>query len=245
MDLRDRTVLVTGGTSGIGLALVKDLSETCSQIIVVARSADKLLALERRFPRVCSYCCDLADQDAVLALMEHVLDTHPGISIVINNAAVQFTPGFLDEEFRVDSIATEINTNLLAPILISAQWLRHLSQPTGSVAIVNISSALALAPKSSSAVYCATKAAIHSVSQALRYQLEATPVRVYEVILPLVDTPMTATRLGKKIAADRVAKEVICGLQRGASEIYIAKVKWLPLLARLSPLLLKKILKAA
>ena len=122
--------------------------------------------------------------------------------------------------------------------------LDHLRRQQ-TAAIVNVSSGLAIYPKTGSAVYSATKAALHSFTQSLRYQLEDTGVHVFEAIVPMVDTPMTAGRGSGKISAQECAKQMIAGIHANRDEIYIGKARLLPLLSRLAPGTAKRILKNA
>jgi short-subunit dehydrogenase involved in D-alanine esterification of teichoic acids len=110
-------------------------------------------------------------------------------------------------------------------------------------AIINISSGLAIAPKKTAPVYCGTKAGIHIFSQALRYQLEVSSIKVFEIIPPLVDTPMTAGRGQNKISPQALAEEFWEGFLSDTYEMYIGKAKLLKLIHRLSPALSQKIMK--
>ena len=110
-------------------------------------------------------------------------------------------------------------------------------------AIINISSGLALSPKKSAPVYCATKAGVHMFSKALRYQLEDSHIKVFEVLPPLVDTPMTANRGVSKISTAQLVDEFLDGLENNRFEMNIGKVKLLKLMHRISPALAYRILK--
>lgn len=149
----------------------------------------------------------------------------------------------LDDHFNFDSIEHETIINFLSPVWMTTLLLPLLLNSNSCASIVNISSGLALAPKMNSAIYCANKAALHSYSQSLRYQLANADIRVHEAILPLVDTPMTAGRGRNKLTADEAASGIIQGITRGVDEIYIGKARLLPMLMRLSPSLVKRILR--
>ncbi len=243
MELKDKTILITGGTSGIGLELVRRLKERGNKMVVLGRSRQKLDDLNNRFGAINTYVCDLSRQTQVEQAMDDVIKHHPGISVLINNAAVQLPPAFTSDDFDFDGIGFQITTNLTAPLWISSLLLAGTLLSQRQAVIVNVSSGLAFYPKTESAIYCATKAALHSVSQSLRYQLEKTPVRVAEVILPLVDTPMTEGRGSGKITAEAAARDIIAGIEAGRDEIYIAKARLLPLLLRLAPRLVKNMMK--
>src|SRR5690606_16065429 len=125
----------------------------------------------------------------------------------------------------------EININLTAPIKLTASLLPVL-QVNSNSAIVNVSSGLAIVPKTKSAVYCGTKAAIHIFSKSLRYQLEN--VKVFEIIPPLVDTEMTKGRGNGKITPQRLVDEFIKAFKSNRYEVNIHKVKLLRIVNRIS-----------
>ncbi len=243
MELRNKTILITGGTSGIGMELVNLLSERGNEIVVLGRSQHKLDDLKNRFARVSTFQCDLSQRQQVEEAMDAVITSHPDISVLINNAAVQFTPTFISEDFDYDSIGYEITTNLTAPLWITSLMLSETLLRQPQALIVNVSSGLAFYPKTESAIYCASKAALHSVSQSLRYQLQSTSVRVTEVILPLVDTPMTSGSGSGKMTAEMAARGIVKGIEAGRDEIYIGKARLLPVMMLLAPGIVKNMLK--
>lgn len=243
MSNSTQTILLSGGTSGIGYQLLDQLHGRGHHLVVVARNENRLAQLAAQYERITSYACDLSSRSQIESLATKISERHPDISMLINNAGVQYTPGFLDDDFSFDSIEYEMTVNFLSHVWLTALLLPSLLQQNNHAAIVNISSGLAFAPKTRSAIYCASKAAIHSFSQSLRYQLAATPVRVQEVILPLVDTPMTQGRGSNKISAEWAATQIIRGIERQRPEIYIGKAKLLPLLMRISPSTVKKIMR--
>lgn len=242
MKLHNNKVLVTGGTSGIGYALSQHLLAEGHKVVVVARDMIKLEQLQERHDSVTSYCCDLTSRVQVEELADKLITHHPDLSVIINNAGLQFTPTLLDEDFSYDAIEPEMTVNFLTPVWLTALLLPRLLE-LPEAAVVNISSGLALAPKTNSAIYCASKAALHSFSQSLRYQLEETNVHIYEVILPLVDTPMTQGRGSGKLTPKKTAADIINGIKARLPEIYIGKARLLPWLMRLSPSLVKGILR--
>lgn len=244
MDLRERTVLITGGTSGIGLELVKKLACGASTVVVLSRDPNKLIQLTQAFGNVKGYPCSLDNAVELEATIKTIRQNHPELSVVINNAGIQDTPTFLDTHFQYSRIEYEIAVNLTAPIKICALMLPHMLSLGCPSAFVNITSGLAIYPKKSSAVYCATKAGLHNFSRSLRYQLETTRISVHDAILPIVDTPMTKGRGRGKLSAEKAAESIIRGVTRGREEIYVGKARFIPALARLSPSLLARIMKS-
>ncbi len=245
MELTNRTIVITGATSGIGLALTLKLTGQGNRVVAVGRSVEKLEELESSTKNVMPVRCNLDAKGDVIALAQHINALAEPVSVLVNNAAVQFTPKFIDADFSFDGIETEITTNFTAVAWLTSLMLPALLECRSGSAIVFLSSGLAIYPKTSSAIYSATKAAIHSLSQSLRYQLEGTSVRVMEILLPLVDTGMTEGRGDGKISPDRAAEEIIISIQKERDEHFVGKAGLLPLISRISPSITKRILKSS
>lgn len=242
MNMTGKHIVITGGASGLGLELVKLLQDK-NEISVIARPSAGLETLRRSLKGVNVHEADLADLATVEKAADALARSGKKIDILINNAAVQYTPHFLAEDFRYETIKREIDINFTAVCSLIYLLLPNLLQPGPSL-IVNINSGLALVPKTSSAVYCATKGALNIFSQSLAYQLEHTNIEVKQVFLPLVDTAMTQGRGKTKISAEKAAAEIIRGMQSPAASIDIGKVRLLRLILSLSPTLARKIMKA-
>lgn len=239
LRLAGRTVLVTGGAHGIGLALSRRLLDEGAEIVAVGRNRERLARLEAAFPgRVRGWVADLSAPAEVDALVRDLPLRHPGLSIIINNAGVQTSVDFLNDDPRTlrARLRSEIALNFEAVVALSTGLLALLKRHPAP-AIVNITSGLALAPKAGAPVYCATKAAVRSFTKALRYQCEdrAPHVRVVEAVMALVDTDMTAGRGRGKISPEHAAAEVVEGLKAGRREIYVHRAKLLPALMRIAP----------
>jgi len=243
MKLSGRTVLVTGATSGIGLVLTRKLSSFGCTVIAVGRSDEKLGNLKHRIDGVIPVKCNMSRKADVIGLTKQLEGMDVPVSILINNAAVQYVPRFSDPDFSFDSIETEVVTNFTSIAWLSSLLLPTLLEHNEGAAIVNMSSGLAIYPKTTSAIYSATKAAVHSLSQSLRYQLEDTGVGILEILLPLVDTAMSEGRGSGKVSAEHAADQVIEALTHNIHEQYVGKTGLLPIISRLSPSLTKQILK--
>lgn len=242
MRVTDNTVLITGGSSGIGLALARRFLKFNNKVIIVGRDAQKLRKVHQENPQVDSYACDLSDQRSLAGLCELITVNHPKVNIVIHNAAVQYNYMLSEEPNFIQMVDQEIATNFATPVKLSVMLLPLLKK-NGNAAIVNVSSGLFIAPKKSAAVYCATKAAIHSFTKTLRYQLEDTNVKVFEIIPSLVDTPMTQGSGKAKIQPEKLVDEFMCNFGNDKLESYIGKTKLLKLIDRVSPRLACRIMK--
>ncbi len=243
MEIQNKHIVITGGASGLGLELLRQLA-TNNNISVIARPSAGLLALRDGFPDVAIYEADLADLGAVERAADALVKSGKPIDVLINNAAVQYTPRFTDPDFRYETVSREIDINFTSICALVHLLLPNLMQSEPAL-IVNINSGLALAPKADSAVYCATKGALNIFSQSLAYQLQGSNVGVKQVFLPLVDTGMTAGRGNGKLQPEKVASEIIRGLSSSRANIDIGKVKALRLLQRVAPSLAARIMKAA
>lgn len=242
MHLKNKHIVITGGTSGLGRELVRQLAD-CNQLIVIARPSAALDQLRSDYPDIAIFEADLANQTQVVAAAEAIGQRYEVLDGLINNAAIQYTPEFRDDDFKFDSIASEIAVNLTTPCQICALLLPNLARAEEAF-ILNVNSGLGLVPKTSSAIYCATKGGLNIFSQSLANQLEGTGVRVAQAFLPLVDTAMTRGRGNGKLPADMVARTIIHGLARKRPEINVGKVKLLRPIARFLPSLARKIMKS-
>lgn len=248
MTIAGRTILLTGASRGIGAALLDRLIENgATRVIAVARNADALdTAVARHGAMVTPIAVDLCNPQAVDTLIATLHRDAPDLSVLINNAGTQLLTDLVAAEAArvIDGLAREIELNFTAAIRLIAGLMPILAaQP--SATIVNITSGLALAPKQSSPVYCATKAGMRSFTKALRYQAadRAPQLRVIEALPPLVDTDMTRGRGRSKISAEACADQIIAGMLGGKDEILVGKSRLLRAVLGVSPTLAERIMR--
>lgn len=242
MKLGGNTVLVTGGGSGIGFALARAFASHGSEVVICGRNAEKLEAARKACPALAVFPCDVANDQDQHRLVEHITRMYPKLNVLINNAGIQHACDFSDSRNHAALIEEEININFLAQVKLTDRLLPTLLAGQDA-AIVNVTSALAVVPKQSAPIYCATKAAMHSFTKALRYQLEGSPAKVFEIIPALVDTDMTKGRGKGKITPEALAAEALRGIESGRLEIRIEKTKLLFALNRLLPSLAERIIR--
>ncbi|HWB33322.1 MAG TPA: SDR family oxidoreductase [Acidobacteriaceae bacterium] len=191
MKLTGNTILITGGGSGIGQALAVEFHKRGNTVIIAGRRQSALDETVKANPGMHALVMDTGDAASIAAGVAKLTADFPALNAVINNAGIM-RPEDLKQGDTATAEAT-IATNLLGPIRLTAALLPHLlKQPSATV--LTVSSGLAFVPMALTATYCATKAAIHSYSQSLRYQLKDTKVRVVEIIPPWVATELMGAK---------------------------------------------------
>lgn len=240
--LTANTIVITGGSSGVGLELARQFVQQKNTVIICGRSEQKLADAVRQIPGLITYSCNIAEPAACRSFYEWVKHNHPGCNILINNAAIAYTASFLQDDQAIEKAEEEFQTNVLAPIHLTKLFSPLLLQHKLPV-LVMISTGLVYAPKASYPFYNATKAALHSFSQTLRMQAATTPLKVIEALLPVVDTPWHKGSVPESaISATQAATEIIAGIHKGKNEIRVSKVALLYWIARMAPNLAVKII---
>jgi len=236
-----QTVLITGASSGIGFELAKQFVQAGHKVIALGRNKDRLA-------KVAALSSDIEAETFELGIIEEldqalagIFERYPDISMVINNAGIQDNFRVDDAAYSVQMIKREIEINLTAPIAICRAALPFLKGKTAA-RIVNVTSGLAYVPKTTSAVYSATKSGLHLFTEGLRVQ-SGEDVAVSEVILPIVATPMTEGRGSGKISADDAASQIINGIKAQKNHIYIGKARALPYLIRFAPFIARRVIQ--
>jgi uncharacterized oxidoreductase len=189
MKLSNRTVLVTGGTSGIGLGIAEAFKKSKSRVIVCGRNKKKLSAVKEKFPDIEAIPCDIGDAGQRKELAGEVLRRFPDLDVLVNNAGIQRYIDLKKGYNELKSGEDEIAINFVSTVELTALFIGHLLKRP-SAAIINVSSGLGLMPMLNTPVYSATKAAIHTYTLVLRQQLIGTSVKVIEVVPPMVDTDL-------------------------------------------------------
>lgn len=221
--MKDNTILITGGSNGIGLALAERFLKRGNEVIICGRRESKLKEAKEKFPQLHIKHCDVADEKQRTELCEWVIKEFPDLNILINNAGIQrrikFTKELSRENFDWSTIKEEIAINLEAPIHLTTLLLKHLSVQKNPC-IINITSGLAFMPPVWVPVYGATKAGLHSFTFSLREQLSETDVKVIEIIPPAVNTDLGGVGMHTFGAPlDDFADVIFEGLERGDLEV--------------------------
>lgn len=224
MNIAQKTILITGGGSGIGWAIAQALSPQATRLLLTGRDQAKLAQAAAQLPNATALACDITDAHAVAQLVARVQTDFPELSVLINNAGQAFAYQLGAGVEASTKAAAEMATNYLAPVRLTELLLPLLSaQP--EAAIVNVTSIAAFAPNINLPTYAASKAALHSYSQALRFTLaQHSHVRVFELMPPLVNTEFsTAIGGASGIAPQQVAEELLAGLAQDTYEIHVGR----------------------
>lgn len=196
MQIKGGTILVTGGGSGIGRGLAELFHRKGAKVIISGRRDDVLQSVVSANPGMAKFAFDITDPRQIRESATTLLEQHPALDALVNNAGIMRAEDLNAEPVDVATAEAEISTNLLGPIRLTSALLPHLkARPQAT--IINISSGLAFVPFTRFATYCATKAAIHSYSQSLRYQLRETGIRVLEIAPPYVQTALAGEAQAK------------------------------------------------
>jgi uncharacterized oxidoreductase len=189
MKLTGNTMLITGGGSGIGRGLAQALHTLGNQVIIAGRRQQALEETVAANPGMKALALDVEDAEGIRGFAAKVAEEFPALNVLVNNAGIMRAENLQAQQSDLADAEAIVATNLLGPIRLTAALLPLLQkQPQG--AIVNVSSGLAFVPMATTPTYCATKAAIHAYTQALRYQLQNTEIEVIEIIPPYVQTDL-------------------------------------------------------
>ncbi|WP_139489354.1 SDR family oxidoreductase [Brevibacillus dissolubilis] len=219
MKLSGNTILITGGSTGIGLAFTERLLRAGNEVIICGRREEKLREVQDKYPQVHIRVCDVAEESDRLALYEWIKSEHPKTNILFNNAGIQRRMKFLEDQEEWSVSRQEIVINLEAPIHLSTLFLSHLLEQENP-AIINVTSGLSFAPLAIAAIYSATKAALHSFTMSLRHQLAKTNIRVIEIVPPAVNTDLGGAGLHTWGAdVNEFADSIMARLEKGETEI--------------------------
>lgn len=222
MKTTNNTILITGGSAGIGFALAKSLSEKGNHVIITGRNADRLEKAAAQLKNVTPVVSDVTKDQDVDSLISTLIEKFPKLNIVINNAGNAYVYKLAAGADAVTKAKDEMQTNYFSVISLNEKLLPLLSKQDAA-AIVNVSSIVAYAAHGILPGYSATKAALHSYTQSLRIALQDTAIKVFELMPPLVNTDFSQEIGGANgIPPQVVADEFIAGLENDEYEIRVA-----------------------
>ena len=239
MRLTNRTVLITGAASGIGLALARSLADRGNTVIGTGRNRAKLDAVSKADPRLHVIQSDVTKPDDIRRLSDETLQRFPGLDVLINNAGIMRNLKLL-QPHDLEDVTREVEILLTGPIRMIQQFLPHLLRREVA-AIVNVSSGVAFVPMPASPVYSAAKAALHAYTQSLRAQVSGTSINVIELAPPPVETALFRGEFAQEMRGERamapetLVRHTITAIEAGKTEITPGVANVLKAARRIAP----------
>lgn len=227
MNMTGNTIFITGGGSGIGQGLAKAFHTLDNKVIIAGRRQAPLRETADSCPGMDFHEIDMRNPQDIAEVADWLVMTHPEVNVLINNAGIMSgdkTGAFMDEDAAAVTLAI-VETNLLGPIRMTSALVEHLKTKPNAV-VINVTSGLAFTPLAHSAIYSATKAALHSWTLSLRVRLKGTSVRVLELAPPWVATDLAGGYDNPRaMTRDDFIAEAMGKFASGAEEILVDRVR--------------------
>lgn len=226
MKLTGNTIFITGGGSGIGRGLAEAFHKLGNQVIISGRRKGHLDQTTKANPGMQSVELNVEDTASIAAVAKQLIEKFPKLNVLINNAGIM---NWDDASGPVDegALTSIVTTNLLGPIRMTSALIEHLKKQDAAI-VMNVSSGLAFVPLAKTAIYCSTKAALHSYTLSMRYLLKGSSVKVLELIPPWVQTDLLDS--GNNPNAMPLAQfieETMKALSTDAEEVVVERAKML------------------
>lgn len=241
MKITGSTVLITGGTSGIGLEFARQFLALGNTVVVTGRDQARLDAAATALPGIQTIRSDVTDTHAIAQLVDQVSNRFPRLDMLVNNAGIMKGLDVLAPQGDLLSLTSEVETNLNGPIRLVSAFLPLLRRQP-SAAIVNVTSGIAFLPMPPSPVYSAAKAGLHAWTMTLRMQLQGTNIRVFEVAPPLTATPLGTDTFHPEVtkgipvmAVERMVTIALKGIDQGKFEIRPGMSNVMKAVSRIAP----------
>ena len=239
MELKNNTILITGGSSGIGLELARQLMGLGNTVIITGRDQTRLDQARQQLPGIHTFQSDVSRPEAIQDLFTKVTRQFPQLNFLINNAGEMRRLDLHDQSLDVFDIDREIVINLSGPVRMVQQflpWLRTKNNP----AILNVTSGIALVPFPLSPIYSATKSGLRAYTRALRVQVKKDHIKVFELVAPGAHTPLNDKFLSDVnprifMQPNKLVAAAIKGLQKDKFEIFPGIAGVMRLMSRLAP----------
>ena len=224
MNVTNKTVLITGGGSGIGFETAKLLSAKGNKIIIIGRTESKLKAAAAALPNTTAVRCDITSEVDVKDLIALVSEKYPELSVLINNAGRAFAYSHGENAGAFEKATEEFATNYFSLVRLTEGFL-PLLKAQSEAAIINVTSIVAFVPSANLPSYSDSKAAVRSYTLSLRYSLaKNTSIKVFELMPPMVNTDFSKDVGGKHgMSPVDVAQGLIDGIANDEFEIKIGQ----------------------
>jgi uncharacterized oxidoreductase len=219
MKMSENTILITGGASGIGLALAERFLNEGNEVIICGRRESKLQEAKEKFPSLHTKVCDVSIEESRIELVKWATESFPKLNVIVNNAGIQQRVNLLHMHEEWPYYEKELMSNVSAPIHLTSLLIPHFVQQERA-AVINVTSGLSLTPGAWVPIYSATKAALRSFTISLRHQVEETNTEVIEILPPAVNTDLGGPGLHTFGAPlDDFADSIFEELKKGKIEI--------------------------
>lgn len=223
MKATQNTILITGGSAGIGFEIASLFSQKGNHVIIVGRDEERLAKAAARLQNVTPLVGDVSKEEDVETIVKILYTDFPNLNGVVNNAGSAFLNNLLETDRTFEKAREEMLTNYLSIIRLNEKLLPLLTKQEDA-AIVNVSSIVAFAPNNLLPTYGASKAALHSYTQSLRLSLAKTPVKVFELMPPLVNTDFSQVIGGANgISPATVAEDLLKAFDTDTYEIHVGR----------------------
>ena len=233
MKKSNNTVLITGGGTGIGLAMAITFLNEGNEVIICGRTKEKLDEAKKQFTKLNTIVADVTTTEGRESLKSEIVNRFPKLNVLVNNAGIYSITDIFDANY-IPTLEKELATNLVAPMAL-IQQLKPILEKNSNATIVNVTTGYVFIPSAQSSSYSASKSGLRAITQGLRFNLRHTPIRVVEVVPPAVDTQMNKGKEISLMSTELFAKKVFKGLINGQDEIVIGVSKLGKLLSRLAP----------
>jgi len=236
MKLTGNTILITGGSNGIGLALAKKFVELDNEVIITGRNQAKLDAAVKETPKLHALRSDAADSKATVELARQVVQSYPKLNVLVNNAGVMVYRNLAAHDGDLGALTTEVDINIAGPVRLVSALIDQLKSTKGT--IINVSSGLAFVPLTAAPIYSGTKAFMHAYTITLRQQLRPHDVEVIELMPPAVKTdlvPYPEDPSFKVISTEELVVATFKALGKGKLEIRPGQSNSLRFMSRVAP----------
>lgn len=220
MKLTGRTVLLTGGGTGIGRALARQLADKGNSVLICGRRLERLEETATGSSDIHPYRCDLTSSDDIQQMLDAIERDGHRVDTVISNAAI-FGFDTLAGGLDLQEAKQIIDANLYGPIELTQRMLDGLRE-TSDPAIIIVGSPGGLGPLANTPIYSTSKAGLHAYTLCLRYHLDGE-IRVIEVFPPVVDTPALAEKNWKKMSSEECARRMVREIERGQEQVWIGE----------------------
>lgn len=237
MKIEGKTILITGGSAGIGLEAARQFLAIGAKVIITGRNLAKLEEAKKLYPQLTVIISDVADENDSKLLYSKIAALG-GIDILYNNAGVMYPTENLGlaNDRHLESARKEMDINYLGVVYLTNLFMDMLKAKP-EAAIINTTSILSYTPSLQEVTYSASKVALRFYTESLREHLRdlKSNLKVFELLPPLVATEMTANRTGKMLTTEQLVKSLVDGLRKDRYTIRVGDTKALYLISRLSP----------